>query len=154
LEANVKYSSLLIPNVDSTKASYILNILINPAKDFKVLISGDSGTAKTSNILLFTKYSPFSSQYLLKRINFSFATTPALLQEAIQEELEMKGSFLAPKKNEFHQLFFIDDLSMPELNKWGDQVTLELMRQTIEDTGFYIFKRGEEPKMGKINKTH
>jgi len=43
---------------------------------------------------------------------------------------------------------------MPELNKWGDQITLELMRQTIEDQGFYIFKRGEEPKMGKISKTH
>jgi len=43
---------------------------------------------------------------------------------------------------------------MPELNKWGDQVTLELMRQVIEDQGFYIFKKGEEPKMGKINKTH
>lgn len=91
---------------------------------------------------------------MLKRINFSYATTPAHLQEAIQEELEMKGSYLTPKKNELHQLFFIDDLSMPELNKWGDQVTLELMRQVIEDSGFYIFKRGEEPKMGKINKTH
>lgn len=119
-----------------------------------VLITGDSGTAKTSNILLFYKYSPFNTQYLIKRINFSYATTPALLQESIQEELEMKGSYLNPKKNELHQLFFIDDLSMPEMNKWGDQVTLELMRQAIEDEGFYIFKKGEEPKMGKIRKTH
>jgi dynein heavy chain len=91
---------------------------------------------------------------LVKRIICSFATTPGLLQEAIQEELEMKGSYLNPKKSDGNQLFFIDDLSMPEQNPWGDQITLELLRQAIEDEGFYIFKRGEEPKMGKINKTH
>jgi len=37
--------------------SYILGILLQQsgAKNYKVLISGDSGTAKTSNILLFTR---------------------------------------------------------------------------------------------------
>jgi len=31
--------------------------------------------------------------------------------------------------------------------------TLELVRQSVEDEGFYIFKKGEEPKFGKIVKT-
>jgi hypothetical protein len=35
----------------------------------------------------------------------------------VQEELEQKGSTLVPKKNDVSQMFFIDDLSMPEMNK-------------------------------------
>ena len=40
-----------------------------------------------------------------------------------------------PKKNEVSQMFFIDDLSMPEMNKYGDVYTLELVSQGVEDEG-------------------
>ena len=72
----------------------------------------------------------------MKRINFSFATTPGLLQEAIKEEIEHKGSTLVLRKNDVLQMFFIDDLSMLEMNNYGDVFTLELVCQAIEDEGF------------------
>jgi dynein heavy chain len=94
-------------------------------KKSQVLLCGDAGTAKTSNVLLYAGQKEeregvgfdFKKSFLMKRINFSFATTPGLLQEAIQEELEQKGSTLVPRKNDVSQMFFIDDLSMPEMNK-------------------------------------
>jgi len=72
----------------------------------------------------------------MNTINLSFATTPKLCQESIESGLDNRGTTLRPSDNNLTQLFFIDDLSMPEMNKWGDQVTLELLRQCIEDDGF------------------
>lgn len=102
-------------------------------KNFKVLLTGDAGTAKTSTILMFI--GKLDAEHLVKRINFSSATTPMLLQNTIEGELEPKGSSMAPKDGK-KMVFFLDDMSMPEVNDWGDQVTLELLRQTIEYKGF------------------
>jgi dynein heavy chain len=34
-------------------------------------------------------------------------------------------------------LCFLDDFSMPKINNWGDQETLEIVRLVIEQRGLY-----------------
>jgi dynein heavy chain len=47
---------------------------------------------------------------------------------------------------------FLDDLAMPAENKQGDQETLEIARQLIEQGGFYILNRDERGQFRDIIK--
>ena len=38
---------------------------------------------------------------------------------------------------------FLDDMSMPFVNAWGDQITLEIARQLIDHKGFYFLSKDD-----------
>ena len=101
---------------------------------------GAAGTAKTSVALMYA--SKFDKEEMLfKRINFSSATSPYNYQEQIEGELEKKqGKTYQPPRGK-KMTVFIDDASMPVVNAWGDQVTLEIARQLIELKGMYFLDK-------------
>ena len=79
-------------------------------------------------------------------MNFSFATTPGSFQGSIEAELDKQGGKSYGPPTGKRMTIFLDDLSMPEVNTWGDQPTLELARQLVETGGVCFLdkdKRGE-----------
>ena len=42
--------------------------------------------------------------------------------------------------------FFVDDISMPVINSWGDQITNEIVRQCLDEKGCYSLDRPGEWK--------
>merc|ERR1719197_2126541 len=109
------------------------------------MMVGAPGTAKTSTALMYIN--SFSQDVMLsKTLNLSSATTPLGFQKSIEAEIERKtGKTFCPPGGK-KMTVFIDDASMPLINKWGDQVTNEITRQLIEWGGFYFLdkdKRGD-----------
>jgi dynein heavy chain len=78
---------------------------------------------------------------LFKRINFSSATQPINFQESIESEIERKQARIFVPPNGKLLTVFLDDLSMPFVNAWGDQITLEITRQLIDQKGFYFLEK-------------
>ena len=137
------FSNLLVPTMDSTRAIYLLDNL--HAYKRPILLVGGPGTAKTSTALMFFQtFDP--EQRLLKRANFSSATTPGMFQATIESELDKRGGKSFGPPNGKKMTVFLDDVSMPLVNSWGDQPTCEIVRQLVETSGFCFLdkdKRGD-----------
>jgi dynein heavy chain len=146
------FSQLLIPTSDSTRAEYIMRNIaaLDPERqpdrqEFGLqhtLLVGSPGTAKTSCVLMYAD--TFDGEtHSFKRINFSSATLPVNFQNALEGELvKFQARVQRPIGNK-EMLVFMDDFSMPEINTWGDQPTLEIARMSIEMRGLYTLDPDE-----------
>ena len=75
-------------------------------------------TAKTSNVLMHFDQID-TDKMLQKGINFSSATTMGNVQSAIEGELDKRGGKNFGPPGGKKMVIFLDDLSMPEINDWG-----------------------------------
>jgi len=123
------FASLLVPTMDAARMQFLMSKMLGLKVPFMMV--GGPGTAKTSIAMMYIDAQP-KSQVLHKRMNFSSATSPLIFQRIIESTVEKRsGKIFGPPANK-KLLVFLDDVSMPEINKWGDQVTLEIIRQLVE----------------------
>jgi dynein heavy chain len=154
---NRQFLNVLLPTVETIKARMMMDVLLNQARpqtggwlQSGVNLFGSAGTSKSSAIMIYLE--EVKADKLFRRINFSSATRPEYLQTIVEEECncKMAKDFCPPGNRTL--ILFLDDLSMPDCNRWGDQVSLEFMRHLIEQGGFYSLERSERGSFKAIRK--
>ena len=133
----MEFSQAFVPTLDSTRYQNLLELCTS--MNVGMLICGDAGTTKTATINNFiqARLGAEPDLYQGKNINFSFQTTHNLFQQTVESVVEKRqGKTFGPTGGK-KMFVFVDDISMPEVNDWGDQPTNEIVRQLLD--GGYVY---------------
>eukprot|EP00899_Mesostigma_viride_P009796 jgi/Mesvir1/18818/Mv04309-RA.2 len=138
-----KFASMVIPTMDSVRLEALLSLV--QRGNHAALLVGGPGTAKTATIKQYVgRFNP--EEQTSKTITFSSLTTPRIFQQGVEACVEKRqGRTFGPPGGK-QMTIFIDDMSMPYINEWGDQVTNEILRQLLDQGGFYNLEKPGDMK--------
>lgn len=131
------FFNILVETVDTVK---LKNLLMNINMGRRgALLNGQTGTGKSVIIKDYLKNLD-QHQFMQIGMNFSGQTTSKNLQDFLQEKLVQRGRDIGPPSGK-KLLFFVDDINMPKLDTYGSQSVNELLRQIIDQGGYYDLKK-------------
>lgn len=141
------YSRLVVPTAETARQSYMIDIHRKVRKG--VLLIGIAGTGKTTVISnYFSKFDPEVT--LTSTINFNSYTDSYALQAVLVGKVDRRtGRIYGPPPGK-ELIFFMDDLNMPAVDKFGTQSPIALIRQII-DYGLVYDRHALEEKMNLID---
>lgn len=148
------FSTLFIPTMDSIRLHYLLRCSF--IQRHPCMLIGVSGTAKTITIKKFLlkvkdmdggKFSDVN----FRMTNFSSMTTPDNFYLSLDDMLEKQMGTTYGPKGGGQLAIFIDDINMPDINEWGDQITNEIVRQVVEGNEVYdLSKPGQRKELKSL----
>ncbi len=128
------FGNIYVATMETQRLTYLLDILL-PGKH-AVMFVGGAGTGKTT-VMNDKLRKADEDIYVSMNINMNCFTDSMLLQGAMESVLEKKtGRTFGPTGTK-KMIYFIDDINMPQVDKYGTQQPIALLRQLFDYAGWY-----------------
>ena len=123
----------LVHTAETTRVKWFLDMLLE--KKRPVMLVGNAGTGKT--VLMNDKLKSLSDDFMVTNVPFNFYTTSQMLQNILEKPLEKKAGRNFGPPGTRRLIYFVDDLNMPEVDKYFTVQPHTLMRQHIDHSHWY-----------------
>jgi dynein heavy chain len=128
------FGNIYVSTAETLRMTALLDLLMK--NRHAVMLVGGAGTGKTT-IVKDKLRSMDPDSHSSMNINLNCFTDSMLLQGAMESALEKKtGRTFGPPGSK-RLVYFIDDLNMPEVDKYGTQQPIALLRQLFDYAGWY-----------------
>uniref|UniRef100_A0A8B9NN00 Dynein axonemal heavy chain 17 n=1 Tax=Accipiter nisus TaxID=211598 RepID=A0A8B9NN00_9AVES len=134
LDPEVPLQASMVHTTETIRIRYFMDLLME--KQRPVMLVGNAGTGKS--VLMRDKLEALSvDEYLVQSVPFNFYTTSAMLQAVLEKPLEKKSGRNYGPPGTRRLIYFIDDMNMPEVDKYGTVAPHTLIRQHMDHGHWY-----------------
>jgi dynein heavy chain len=129
-----KMNEVTVPTTETASICHWTNLLVQCQQP--VLLAGPSGTGKTQLVTGTLRELP-PTEYLSVGINMNYYSTATILISSLEGPLQKRTGSTYGAPGSARLIYFIDDLNLPQLDKYNTQSAIALMRQHLDYAGWY-----------------
>uniref|UniRef100_H3G776 AAA+ ATPase domain-containing protein n=1 Tax=Phytophthora ramorum TaxID=164328 RepID=H3G776_PHYRM len=132
-DGSVAMSSVTVSTPETASITSWMSIMVHEQRPF--MLCGNAGTGKTQLVqgLLSNLDGPAASM----SINFNYYTNALALQAILESKLSKRvGSTFGPTVGD-QLIYFLDDLNLPQVDQYGTQSAIALLRQYLDYGHWY-----------------
>ncbi|KAJ8974478.1 hypothetical protein NQ317_016132 [Molorchus minor] len=133
LDPDIPLQATLVNTAETTRIRFFLDRLM--ARKAPVMLVGLAGSGKT--VIVAEKLNSLSDNYAVTNVPFNFYTTSEMLQNILETPLEKKAGRVYGPPGSKTMIYFIDDMNMPEVDKYFTVQPHTLIRQFMDYEHWY-----------------
>ena len=131
-------SEVTVPTAETASVSYWLDLLVKGG--FHVMLAGPAGTGKTQLVNgLLTSLQ--REQHIYTNVNMNFYTNASVLLTSLEGQLQKRTGTTFGPPGAAKLVYFVDDLNLPEVDAYGTQSAIALLRQHIDYGHWYDLQK-------------